>query len=542
MNTSRIMDNANIRNIKDAVQNMSLYDVKAYVRKAQNVMMNATVIETKVREATNNEPWGASSTLMQEIADGTFSYSSFNEIMPMIYKRFTEKTAAEWRQIYKALQLLEFLIKHGSERVIDDARAHMATITMLRSFHYIDPNGKDQGINVRTRSKELVALLGDDDRIRAERKKARAAKDKFIGSGAGGGSDAGGFGGSGKKYGGFGSDQLEFGGGYSGRVFGDGGGFGGEAYSGAPGASSSRYSRDDDDSPRHRSSQFEEYDAGLEDDNTTSAYASIGDTPSSPAAPAPVKKPVAASVPSVDLFSFDDDSAIAAPTASSSAAFGNFMAVPATTAAAPAPAAADDDDFADFQSAVPAASAQTSVTASITALFSAPATAPAQPMYNQSFAQSTYAQPQQPAFFSVQPMTTTPVAATTPTTYQQTSYPAPNYNSATFRTNSANTMPMLSSTSSASSVSTLGSQSTAGKKKDDVFGSLWTAASTGVSKKATGPTGANGQQQSMAQLAQQSATAGIWSQARGNSNTATAPAPSAQQGSTSSNMDDLLSL
>lgn len=24
-----------------------------------------------------------------------------NEIMPMIYKRFTDKTAEEWRQIYK---------------------------------------------------------------------------------------------------------------------------------------------------------------------------------------------------------------------------------------------------------------------------------------------------------------------------------------------------------------------------------------------------------------------------------------------------------
>lgn len=27
----------------------------------------------QVREATNNEPWGASSTLMQEIANGTFN-------------------------------------------------------------------------------------------------------------------------------------------------------------------------------------------------------------------------------------------------------------------------------------------------------------------------------------------------------------------------------------------------------------------------------------------------------------------------------------
>lgn len=28
-----------------------------------------------------------------------------NEIMPMIYKRFTEKAAEEWRQIYKVRQL-----------------------------------------------------------------------------------------------------------------------------------------------------------------------------------------------------------------------------------------------------------------------------------------------------------------------------------------------------------------------------------------------------------------------------------------------------
>ena len=57
------------------------------------------------------------------------------------------KEAREWRQIYKALTLLEYLVKNGSERVVDDARAHISTIKMLRSFHYIDDKGKDQGIN-----------------------------------------------------------------------------------------------------------------------------------------------------------------------------------------------------------------------------------------------------------------------------------------------------------------------------------------------------------------------------------------------------------
>jgi len=47
----------------------------------------------------------------------------------------------------KALQLLEYIIKHGSERVVDDARSHLSTVKMLRNFHYIDDKGKDQGIN-----------------------------------------------------------------------------------------------------------------------------------------------------------------------------------------------------------------------------------------------------------------------------------------------------------------------------------------------------------------------------------------------------------
>jgi hypothetical protein len=64
-------------------------------------VMNLTEMESKVREATNGDPWGASASLMQEIAQGTHNYQQLNEIMPMIYKRFTDKTAEEWRQIYK---------------------------------------------------------------------------------------------------------------------------------------------------------------------------------------------------------------------------------------------------------------------------------------------------------------------------------------------------------------------------------------------------------------------------------------------------------
>src|SRR4051812_41894979 len=150
--------------------------------------------------------------------------------MPMIYRRFTEKSAEEWRQIYKALQLLEFLIKNGSERVIDDARSHLTLLKMLRQFHFIDQNGKDQGVNVRNRAKELAELLSDVERIRAERKKARATRNKY--SGVEGGAGLGGGFSSSSRYGGFGAEdtgRLGGYGGYSGGVYGDGGGFGGQS-------------------------------------------------------------------------------------------------------------------------------------------------------------------------------------------------------------------------------------------------------------------------------------------------------------------------
>lgn len=44
-----------------------------------------------------------------------------------------------------------------------------------------DENGKDQGVNVRQKVKELVEFVQDDDRLREERKKAKKNKDKYIG-------------------------------------------------------------------------------------------------------------------------------------------------------------------------------------------------------------------------------------------------------------------------------------------------------------------------------------------------------------------------
>ncbi|KAG2202491.1 hypothetical protein INT47_013107 [Mucor saturninus] len=224
-----------------------VWEVKDAINKMKSVVLNYTEMEAKVHEATNNDPWGASSTLMQELAQGTYSYQHFNEIMPTVYRRFTEKESKQWRQIYKALVLLEYLIKNGSERVVDDARSHVSMIKVMRNFYYIDDKGKDEGLNVRNRAKEIVELLSSTDKIRTERKLAKKNRNKYIGVGSDSGPSSRSLGFAstatgGSKYVGFGSASL--GGGSGGGLS-----FNGDAMSygeaGYP-KQSGKYDQDDD--------------------------------------------------------------------------------------------------------------------------------------------------------------------------------------------------------------------------------------------------------------------------------------------------------
>nr|XP_044989806.1 epsin-1 isoform X3 [Jaculus jaculus] len=120
-------------------------------RQMKNIVHNYSEAEIKVREATSNDPWGPSSSLMSEIADLTYNVVAFSEIMSMIWKRLNDH-GKNWRHVYKT----------------------------LKDFQYVDRDGKDQGVNVREKAKQLVALLRDEDRLREERAHALKTKEKLA--------------------------------------------------------------------------------------------------------------------------------------------------------------------------------------------------------------------------------------------------------------------------------------------------------------------------------------------------------------------------
>ncbi|XP_067912607.1 epsin-2 isoform X2 [Heterodontus francisci] len=148
-------------------------------RQMKNIVNNYSEAEIKVREATSNDPWGPSSSLMTEIADLTYNVVAFSEIMSMIWKRLNDH-GKNWRHVYKALTLLDYMIKTGSERVAQQCKENIFAIQTLKDFQYIDRDGKDQGINVREKSKQLVTLLKDDERLKSERAQALKTKERMA--------------------------------------------------------------------------------------------------------------------------------------------------------------------------------------------------------------------------------------------------------------------------------------------------------------------------------------------------------------------------
>lgn len=161
-------------------------------RQVKNIVHNYSEAEIKVREATSNDPWGPPSSLMSEIADLTFNTVAFAEVMGMLWRRLND-SGKNWRHVYKALTLLDYLLKTGSERVAHQCRENLYTIQTLKDFQYIDRDGKDQGVNVREKVKQVMALLKDEERLRQERTHALKTKERMALEGMGIGSGQLGF-------------------------------------------------------------------------------------------------------------------------------------------------------------------------------------------------------------------------------------------------------------------------------------------------------------------------------------------------------------
>jgi epsin len=280
-------------------------------------------------------------------------------VTKLMWEAIETPRPSAWRVIFKGLTLLEHLLKNGSERCVDDARNHSHILRNLDKFNYYEGT-VDRGVGVREKSKQVVEVLQDDERIREERQKARALREKFSGRGAvssssGGG---GGSGGGAVKYEGYGNSDAKW------AQSSGAGGSTGYGDSGI-GATTSRNA----DSNKAYAGRYGEGDTIAATTRRSSSKSSTTTGGGAAKVKKPKKKEKAvvpeAAVPELDLFSFD-----VAPTTTSAPiadhtfdAFGSSSpAATATMVSLPPPsqhqqqmrpsvAVTTHDDFGDFATA-----------------------------------------------------------------------------------------------------------------------------------------------------------------------------------------------
>jgi len=219
------------------LKNLNIDKIRNAAEDALNQAKPKTEVEARVYEALSHKNWGTSSTLMNEISRDTFDFERYSTVMKIMWESLQNQRPAAWRVVFKGMTLLEHLVKNGSERCVDEARSHTHILRTLLNFNYYEGT-TDRGIGVREKAKQLVELLGDDERIREERTKAKQLREKFGGN-LGGVSSSGGGGGS--SYAGYGNDDYNS---YSGGGGGSssGGGYGQSGIGSSSAGFSGRYS------------------------------------------------------------------------------------------------------------------------------------------------------------------------------------------------------------------------------------------------------------------------------------------------------------
>ena len=81
-----------------------------------------------------------------------------------------------WRHVYKALTVYQYLLENGPEYVIAHTKKNLHLIKTLKEYQYIDEKMLDQGqkgstkINsVRSKSREITTLLTDEEKLKEAR-------------------------------------------------------------------------------------------------------------------------------------------------------------------------------------------------------------------------------------------------------------------------------------------------------------------------------------------------------------------------------------
>jgi epsin len=138
-------------------------------RKAKNEWKQYSEVQVLIREATSNDPWGPSSTLMSRIVFESESPANYSMMFTALWKRLTDYEHI--KHVLKSLILIEYLLKNCHLRFVADVRLRSDVIRRLKHYKYFK-DGRDVGQDVRAKAQAVMKLLEDKELLSKERELA----------------------------------------------------------------------------------------------------------------------------------------------------------------------------------------------------------------------------------------------------------------------------------------------------------------------------------------------------------------------------------
>jgi len=138
-------------------------------------------LEWKLRDLTNSDPWGCSLTDMQAFIDDLRHEEERNEVLESIQRRLGDG----WRNRYKALNVLDHILKHGPVgflTLVEERKGQWVELLsdLKTNYEFTDEKGKDQGINVRLKSTSILYLLTDPALLTRTRREEQDRRELMI--------------------------------------------------------------------------------------------------------------------------------------------------------------------------------------------------------------------------------------------------------------------------------------------------------------------------------------------------------------------------
>ncbi|KAF8098723.1 hypothetical protein N665_0260s0030 [Sinapis alba] len=152
---------------------------------ARLVLTDVTETELLVEEVTNDDPSSPNAKTMTKIAEASFNTVDYWRIVDVLHRKIGkgEGEMKKWREAYKAMVLLEFLLTHGPLHLPHDFLYHLDHIRFLSTFQYVDDKGFDWGAKVQKKADQIQTLLLGKEELREARLKALKITSQINGFG-----------------------------------------------------------------------------------------------------------------------------------------------------------------------------------------------------------------------------------------------------------------------------------------------------------------------------------------------------------------------